>query len=272
MRRGIILGAIVAALAVTALWWLFVVSPRNEEVADINAQLDAAEAREESLRTQIRQLTSIKDQEVSYLFAIGQMETSIPENPEEAAFIDQINFLADRTGVDLTNLTLAPPTSPIEEGASGFEIPTRIAVEGQYFEVLGFLYGLEAMERLVRVDSLNLSPQAPLSEEEEESEPPDDADPDSVDVDVDVDVTEAPRPRPDQTLLSVDISAVLFTRTQVQLDPEQVAELIGEDGTEEEGNGDGTTTTTTTPTETTTTTPTETTTTTSAGGDAGGDE
>lgn len=267
MRRGIILGAIVAALAVTALWWLFVVSPRNEEVADINAQLDAAEAREDSLRTQIRQLTSIKDQEVSYLFAIGQMETSIPENPEEAAFIDQVNFLADRTGVDLTNLTLAPPTRPIEEDASGFEIPTRIAVEGQYFEVLGFLYGLEAMERLVRVDSLTLSPQAPISEEEE-TIPPDEGDDTTTTT---IAPTEEPRPRPDQTRLNVDISAVLFTRTQLQLDPELVAEIIGEDGTEEENNGDGTTTTTT-PTETTTTTPTETTTTTSAGGDAGGDE
>jgi Tfp pilus assembly protein PilO len=265
MRRGIILGAIVAALAVTALWWLFVVSPRNEEVADINAQLDAAEAREDSLRTQIRQLTSIKDQEVSYLFAIGQMETSIPENPEEAAFIDQVNFLADRTGVDLTNLTLAPPTSPIEEGASGFEIPTRIAVEGQYFEVLGFLYGLEAMERLVRVDSLNLSPQAAPTQEEETAPPDEGGDTTTTTIAP----TEEPRPRPDQTLLSVDISAALFTRTQVQLDPEQVADLIGLDGTEEEGNGDGSDGTTTT---TTSTTPTETTTTTSAGTDAGGDE
>jgi len=261
MRRGIVLGAIVAALAVTALWWLFVVSPRNEEVADINAQLDAAEAREDSLRTQIRQLTSIKDQEVSYLFAIGQMETSIPENPEEAAFIDQVNFLADRTGVDLTNLTLAPPTSPIEEGASGFEIPTRIAVQGQYFEVLGFLYGLEAMERLVRVDSLNLSPQAAPTQEEETA-PPDEGDDTTTTT---IAPTEEPRPRPDQTLLSVDISAVLFTRTQVQLDPEQVAEIVGDDGTEEEGESSPDETTTTT-------TPTETTTTTSAGSDGGGDE
>ena len=270
MKRTIIFAAIMGIAAITALWWLLVIGPRNNEVADINQQLDAAEAREDSLRTQIQQLTAIKDQEVSYLFAIGQMETAIPENPEEAAFIDQINFLADRTGVDLQNLTLAPPTTPIEEGAEGYEIPTRIVVEGGYFEVLGFLYGVEAMERLVRVDSLLLAPQAPASEEDDTA-PPDEADdPDEVDDagddDVDVDVTEEPRPRPQQTILTVNISAVLFTKTQVQVDPEQLAGLIGEDGTEEEGNGDSGETTTTTTAATTTTT-TAGTTTTTAGGD-----
>ena len=258
MRRGIIFGAIAIAVVVTALWWLFIVSPRNEEIDDINQRLDAAEAQEDSLQTQIRQLTSIKDQEVSYLFAIGQMETSIPESPEEAAFIDQINFLADRTGVDLMSLTLAPPTQPIEEGASGFEIPTRISVEGQYFEVLGFLYGLEALERLVRVDTLNISPQAPVSDDEEQETPPDDSDDIPDDPDIDVDPTEEPRPRPEQTMLTVDVGAVLFTRTQVQLDPEEIAGIIGEAGGEEEAEGEGTseetTTTTTTPTDATTTT------------------
>ena len=272
MTRTIIFAAIMGIAAITALWWFVVIGPRNDEVADINQQLDAAEAREDSLRTQIQQLTAIMDQEVSYLFAIGQMETAIPENPEEAAFIDQINFLADRTGVDLQNLTLAPPTTPIEEGAEGYEIPTRIVVEGGYFEVLGFLYGVEALERLVRVDSLLLAPQAPTSQEDDA--PPDEVDdPDAVDddgdvdVDVDVDVTEEPRPRPQQTILTVNISAMLFTKTQVQVDPEQLADLIGEDGTEEEDDGDSAETPTTTTAATTTTTTADTTTTT-----AGGDE
>jgi Tfp pilus assembly protein PilO len=269
MKRGIIFGAIIAAAVITALWWFFVIGPRNEEVADVNQQLDAAEAREESLRTQIRQLTAIKDQEVSYLFAIGQMETAIPENPEEAAFIDQINFLADRTGVDLQNLTLAPPSTPIEEGAEGYEIPTRIVVEGGYFEVLGFLYGVEALERLVRVDSLLLAPQAQAGQEDETA-PPEEDDGTGDGTAIDADPAEEPRPRPQQTILTVNISAVLFTRTQVQVDPEQLAELIGEDGSEEEDNGEGSsgeTTTTTTPETTTTTTADNTTTTTSAGGD-----
>jgi len=280
MKRGIIFGAIIAAAVITALWWFFVIGPRNEEVADVNQQLDAAEAREESLRTQIRQLTAIKDQEVSYLFAIGQMETAIPENPEEAAFIDQINFLADRTGVDLQNLTLAPPSTPIEEGAEGYEIPTRIVVEGGYFEVLGFLYGVEALERLVRVDSLLLAPQAQAGQEEDAAAPEEDAvDVDTdvdVDVDVDIDLAEEPRPRPQQTILTVNISAALFTRTQVQVDPEQLAGLIGEDGSEEEGNGEGssdeTTTTTTSATTTTTTADTTTTTADTTTTTAGGDE
>lgn len=256
MRRGIVIGGVLVAVVVTALWWLLIIQPRNDEVDDVNREIDDAAAQETQLRNQILEFSAIKVQETSYLFAIGQMEAAIPLSPEADAFIDQINFLAQRTGVELLSLTLAPPTQSTAEGQTGFEIQAAMSIEGEYFEMLGFLYGLEELERIVRVDTLTINPLS-VSAPEESEEP--------VEGEVeDTDPTDEPRPRPQPTITRANIGATLFTRTGVVLPDE-----------EEEDSGEGTETTTTTTTApgetttTTTTTPGETTTTTA---ESGGDE
>jgi Tfp pilus assembly protein PilO len=240
MRRGIVIGGILAAVVITALWWLLIIQPRNAEVDDVNREIEDAAAQEDQLQSQILALSAIKVQETSYLFAIGQMESAIPLTPEADAFIEQINFLAQRTGVELLSLTLAPPTQSTTEGQTGFEIQTAIAIEGEYFEVLGFLYGLEELERIVRVDTLTINPLA-VSTSDETEEPEEGEE--------DTDPTDDPRPRPNPTVAQVNLGATLFTRTGVVLP-------------EEEEDTDSTTTTTSPGETTTTTAPGETTTTT----------
>lgn len=213
MRRGQIFVAVVAALGVTALWWVFLVSPRASETADVEASIEAEQTREATLRQQIANLQRIKDQEVSYLFAIGQMENAIPELPMVDTFLEELNFLASRTGVILSQVSLATPAAPAEDSPGPLAINVTMSVEGQYFEMLGFLYGLEAMERLVRVETLALRPLEVADDNTDEGLEGDDA-PDNL--------AEGPRPRPDVTTLSAGISAVLFTRTDVavEADPE----------------------------------------------------
>lgn len=233
MRRGITAVVFLVFVAVTALWWVFLASGQNAAVADVEAEIQAEKDTEDSLRRQIGALNEIQDQEVSYQFAINQMEGSIPEFPEIDTFLEELNYLAFRTGVDLAQIGFANPSDPGEEGGA-LEINVSLSGVGQYFEVLGFLYGLEAMERIVRVDTIGLTPSAGEgSDGEEGPEDPDAPQPD---------LGQGPTPRPDTTNLTIQISAVIFTRTP--------GVVTGE-------TGDGTTTTTTLPDEgedTTTTT------------------
>lgn len=214
MKRSTALMAILGMLAVTALWWVFLVAPRNAETADVDANIDAERTREATLRQQIANLQDIKDQEVSYLFAIGQMENAIPEFPEVDAFLEELNFLANRTGVILEQVSLATPIEPAEDAGGPLTINATMNVQGQYFEVLGFLYGLEAMERLVRVETVSLRPIEVSDEDDEEGPGTDEEQPD---------LSEGPRPRPDITTLEASFSGLLFTRTPVAVvvDPDE---------------------------------------------------
>ncbi|MCP3974863.1 MAG: type 4a pilus biogenesis protein PilO [bacterium] len=199
-RTKVLFGVLVLLL-LTVLWYLFIFSPKNEAIAAAEVELDNAVLRESTLRTRIAQLQAIKDNELSYLFAIGQMESSIPTTPQADAFIEDMTFLAETTGVELTAITLTPPVADPLTG--GFEVPVAISIEGEYFEILGFLYGVEALDRLVRVDSIGLTPMA-ADDDEEAAPPPETNDDGSV-------VESRVRPNPDR--LAAAITLRIFTRS-----------------------------------------------------------
>ena len=131
------------------------------------------------------------------------MESSIPSSPQADAFIEDITFLAETTGVELSSIALTPPVADPDTG--GFEVPVSLTIEGEYFEVLGFLYGIEALDRLVRVDSIGLNPIPSVAVAV--TEPPE-----GEDETDETDVTE-PRVRPNADLLGVDIIMRIFTRS-----------------------------------------------------------
>jgi Tfp pilus assembly protein PilO len=191
---------VLALLLITVIWWLAFFSPKRQAIDAAKAEQETAVLREQTLRTRLAQLGEIKDNELSYLFAIGQMEASIPATPQADAFIEDITFLAETTGVELGSISLTPPVADLTTG--GFEVPVSLTIEGEYFEVLGFLYGVEALDRLVRVDTIGLDPLPPVEipvTEVAEGE--------------DLDAVAEPRVRPNADLLGVDITMRIFTRS-----------------------------------------------------------
>lgn len=155
MRRVGLL-AVLAVLLVTAAWWMFLISPRNGQITEHQDDLVVAQDTEQRLRVQIRQLQEIRDREVEYLAALGQLEALIPERPLLDEFIEEIFALTNETGVDLQAMSPSLP-SATDDGSGLREIVISAQLEGEFFEVLGFLFGLSEMDRLVRVDGITLS-------------------------------------------------------------------------------------------------------------------
>ncbi len=156
MRRNVVLLVVIALILVTALWWLFLISPRRAEIDDLRTQRETAVAEEQRLRGEKARLLEIQDNELTFMTAGAALERLIPPNPELATFIDDVTVLALDSEVDL--LSLSPGLPAADAFAEFASMSVFINVEGQFFEVLGFLYGLADMERLVRVDGVSLSP------------------------------------------------------------------------------------------------------------------
>lgn len=220
MKRSTVALGVLGFLFVTLLWWTFVIGPQNSDVDTANQELQTEEDRAFTLQTRLAQLREIKANEVSYQFAIGAMQSSIPVEPDHATFISDINQLADSTGVRISQISLAPPAqTALEVETPVFEVAVSLSVTGQYFEVLGFLYGIEAMDRLVRTDTISLSPGATQ---------------DSGDADVDG-VPDVPvNQRAEISELNAELSLRLFTRTGVLIVVEEPA--AGEDSGDDSGN------------------------------------
>jgi len=147
---------VAGALLLTVAWWMFLVSPRNGRIDDLRGDLTVAQDAEQRLRVQIRQLEEIRDREVEYLAALGQLEGLIPERPLLDEFIEQIFALTNETGIDLQSLAPSLP-AVTEDGTELREVAISAQIEGEFFEILGFLFGLNEMERLVRVDAISVS-------------------------------------------------------------------------------------------------------------------
>ena len=151
MRR---VGAFVTVLVLllTGAWWMFLISPKNTEIADLEDEHNLAIDTEQLLRAQIGELEAIRRAEVEYVAALGHFDALIPERPLLDEFIEQVYQVANETGVELQDLTPSLPAALDESELR--EVAVTAQIEGEFFEVLGFLFGLNDVERLVRVDSV----------------------------------------------------------------------------------------------------------------------
>ncbi|MEE9205816.1 MAG: type 4a pilus biogenesis protein PilO [Acidimicrobiia bacterium] len=144
-----------AILVVTGVWWMFLISPKNDDIADLEQELTGAIDTEQRLRVQINELETIRQAEVEYLAGLGRLDALIPQRPLLEDFIEQIYELTTETGVELQTLAPSIPSSPDDSELR--EVAVSVQIEGKFFELLGFLFGLNDMERLVRVDSIAVS-------------------------------------------------------------------------------------------------------------------
>ena len=156
MTRSAILLSVLGALLVTAAWYLLLVKPTQERIIETEDLIAQGQDDEFRLTTQRAALQRIEDNMLAYLAAIGQLERSIPDSPQTASLIDDLSVLADETGVSWESGSYGNPTEVSDQ--EYLEIPVNVSIQGQFFEVLGYLYGIADMDRLIRVDSIGISP------------------------------------------------------------------------------------------------------------------
>ena len=87
-----------------------------------------------------------------FLLGLSEVQASIPATPDGAALIEDINRLAEESDVEL--LTFSPGL-PVASTLPGLvEIQIQLTFEAPYFKMLSFLFALEDLERLVRIDQI----------------------------------------------------------------------------------------------------------------------
>ncbi len=154
MRRVLLFGALVAILLAVG-WYFLLISPIQSEIADTQAELESLRQQELILQTELNRLRRIKDAELQYTTAVSELNTAIPPTPELGSLIDQLEILAEASGVAWRNASYTDPGDESDTGVR--EIGVNVSVSGQYFQILGYLYGIADLDRLVRVDGLNIS-------------------------------------------------------------------------------------------------------------------
>ena len=158
MNRRVVLAVVGGALAIIALWWFAIYSPKRSATASAKSERAAAEARGRDLEVTVARLKELDRNRPQTEADLRALNAAIPATPDLATFILSANEIASQAGVDFLSIAPSPPAQAAAVGQPT-SIGLSIQVRGDFFAVVDYLNRLEQLERIVVVDTVNLASQ-----------------------------------------------------------------------------------------------------------------
>ncbi|MBC7373990.1 MAG: type 4a pilus biogenesis protein PilO [Frankiales bacterium] len=173
--------AVLGAVVILAAGWFLLVSPKQGEATDLQAQADSQVSANAVLATQLQALKVQAKDLPKKQAELARVAAKIPDNPSLPALIRALTAASTKAGVEFVSVTPGPPAAltpavgaapvaPVAPGAAVVPsagsagglaaIPVTLNVVGDYFEVEQFLAELENLPRALRVSNLTLAPGA----------------------------------------------------------------------------------------------------------------
>lgn len=156
-RRQLIVAGVVAVV-VTALFFLFLLSPKLKDISKTRDDVQTARAEQDTLNAQLAHLKDVKKNAPETMAKLAALSQYVPPTPDLPGFIQQVQDAATASSIDLQSIAPSPPTDV--SGATGVQsISVSLTVQGGFFRMEDFLSRLENLQRAVEVRSFSLAPQ-----------------------------------------------------------------------------------------------------------------
>ena len=151
------LGTVVVVLAIFALGWFAVISPKKSNAVQLKAQ--AADTVQQNVQTEakIRELKLQQKALPAQQAQIAAIQQQMPGQPQLPSLLRQVNNAADDTNVNLAGIAPGTP-APVPQDTGVAFIPVVITATGDFTHVKQFLFALEENKRAVLVTGFNISP------------------------------------------------------------------------------------------------------------------
>ena len=171
---------VLGCLAVLAVGWFLLVSPKRSDAAALQTQADTQLSANAQLQTQLSVLKSQAKDLPRQQARLAAVAAKIPDNPALPSLVRALVQAGQAAGVELVSMTPGAPTAattgavtaPVAPGAVAAPgagaagagqlaaIPLSLNVSGGYFQVEQFVSNLENLPRSMRISSLTLAPGA----------------------------------------------------------------------------------------------------------------
>jgi type IV pilus assembly protein PilO len=146
------------AVALGALYYMYVWKPKRTELVALTARVDSLELANSRARTEIAKGTAdqLQAQAEQYARDLEVMRTLVPTGNELPALLEQVSTSARRAGLDLS----AVEPQPVVEGEQFDTYRYKIAVTGGFHALGEFLSNVGSLTRIVAPTNLTLVPAA----------------------------------------------------------------------------------------------------------------
>lgn len=153
MRRNVLI-FVLALVGVTVAYFFLAFNPQSNRISDTALQADEAEQRVRQLELDVARLEELQRQAPQLRERAARVDTAIPNDPQLAAFILQVQEASNASGIDWLSVSPSPPAAGQQPGV--LEVNVAINVTGGYFQVQDFLVRMESLPRAVTIGSVNL--------------------------------------------------------------------------------------------------------------------
>lgn len=143
-RQATLLGAL-AAILVAALWWLFLYSPGQDELARVEDEIAAAENEQVSLQQRVARLEMVRARAPETEAAIATLRSFVPDDPALPPALRQVQAAAEDSGATITAIATARPVV-VDEPTGLHAAQVTITVDGSYFQIVDMLRRIEDPE------------------------------------------------------------------------------------------------------------------------------
>jgi Tfp pilus assembly protein PilO len=151
--------AVVVAVIVCALFFVFAVRKHQAELKDVNAQVESERQRTVQLNAELARLQALQKNAPELEARLARFRELVPKENEVPNFIFQTQEAANQSGVAFVQITPELPKPP-PEGASLAEVRMTIGTSGGYFAVQDFIRRMYAINRALRFDNISLTADA----------------------------------------------------------------------------------------------------------------
>lgn len=137
----------VVAIALAALYWNFVWTPKHTQLSELAVRLDTLDARNAAARARIAQGTAaeLEAEAERYGRDLEVMRMLVPTSNELPSLIEQVSTAARREGLDIASLE----PQPIVHGETFDTYTYKISVTGGYHALAEFMTNVGSLTRIV---------------------------------------------------------------------------------------------------------------------------
>lgn len=142
MKRTTLLLLILAVVLVLVLWWMFVFTPRADELDRVEDEIAAVEQQQAATRSRIAQLEAVRDAAPQLQADLAAAESLLPRDTALPSALRQLQQAADDSGATLVSVAPSRP-DPVEGSDGLYVMNLNAEVRGSYFQIVDVLRRLE---------------------------------------------------------------------------------------------------------------------------------
>lgn len=169
----------VVIVAMLGAGWFFGMKPQAAKATQIKADTEAQVAANAKLSGEIKRLQDQADGVVAQEKRLREISAILPATPGLPKLVRSVSDVSQKSGIDLTSMTPGALTAitaaaPAEAGAAApaapapapapalFSLPVTLTLNGDFTQVRMLLGMIEKLPRAYLVDSLTVTPGAPV--------------------------------------------------------------------------------------------------------------